>query len=306
MTVDVDVRFTWWHFFISSYYLSVSNEISFTALKSEEFTQSSGSFNWWGGGGGGSICLWCLHIFSMCWYVLICLSNGHSLTALKSIGVTQSSGSFWGVHLPVVSTCFLYALVFPYIFLLFDCFKWALIDCTEKRRGHSELWQFQMVGGSICLWCLHVFSMHWYFLIFSYYLTVSNGFSLTVWKHIAVTFSSSSLKLGGTICLWHLYPYIYWYFLIFSNKLTVSNGFSLTVWKRVAVTFSSSSFKWGGPSAFGISMFSLQWYFLISSYYLTVLNGHSLTAVKSREVTQSSDSFTWGREGGSSMDTHTN
>ena len=53
-----------------------------------------------------------------------------------------------GVHLPLVSTCFLYALVFPYIFLLFDCFEWALIDCIEKCRCHSALWQFQM-GGSI-------------------------------------------------------------------------------------------------------------------------------------------------------------
>ena len=38
------VRFTWWHFFISSYELTVSNELSLTALKSEEFTLSSGSF----------------------------------------------------------------------------------------------------------------------------------------------------------------------------------------------------------------------------------------------------------------------
>ena len=35
---------------------------------------------------------------------------------------------------------------FPYIFLLFDCFKWALIDRIEKWRVHSELWQFQMGG----------------------------------------------------------------------------------------------------------------------------------------------------------------
>ena len=48
----------------------------------------------------------------------------------------------------MVSTCFLYALVFPYIFLLFDCFKWMLIDCIEKRRVHSVLWQFQMGGPS--------------------------------------------------------------------------------------------------------------------------------------------------------------
>ena len=39
------------------------------------------------------------------------------------------------------------ALVFPYIFLLFDCFEWALIDCIEKCRGHSELQQFQMGEG---------------------------------------------------------------------------------------------------------------------------------------------------------------
>ena len=84
----------------------------------------------------------------MHWYFLISsyyltVSNGCSLTALKSVEVTQHSGSFeWGVHLPLVSTSFLYALVFPYIFLLFDCFEWALIDCIEKHRGHSVLWQF--------------------------------------------------------------------------------------------------------------------------------------------------------------------
>ena len=93
------------------------------------------------------------------------VSNGHSLTALKSIEVTQSSGSFkGGVHLPLVSTCFLYALVFPYIFLLFDCFEWALIDCIEKRRGHSELWQFQMGGVHLPL----VSTCFLYALVFPY------------------------------------------------------------------------------------------------------------------------------------------
>ena len=43
----------------------------------------------------------------------------------------------------------IYALVFPYIFLLVDCFKWALIGHIEKCRVHSVLWQFQMGGGSI-------------------------------------------------------------------------------------------------------------------------------------------------------------
>ena len=43
----------------------------------------------------------------------------------------------------------IYALVFPYIFLLVDCFEWALIGHIEKCRVHSVLWQFQMGGGSI-------------------------------------------------------------------------------------------------------------------------------------------------------------
>ena len=68
-----------------------------------------------------------------------------SLTALKkSEEITLSTGSFeWGdisEDLPGVT------LTFPYIFLLVDCFKWALIDHIEKRRVHSELWQFQMGG----------------------------------------------------------------------------------------------------------------------------------------------------------------
>ena len=111
---------------------------------------------------GGSICLWYLHVFSMHWYFLISsyyvtVSNGHSLTALKSIEVTQCSGSFeWGVHLPLVSTSFLYALVFPYIFLLFDCFEWALIDCIEKRRGHSVLWQFRTGRGGVSRFTLNL------------------------------------------------------------------------------------------------------------------------------------------------------
>ena len=57
-----------WYFLISSYYLTVSNGGSLTALKSIEVTQSSGSFSQ-----GGSIYLWCLHVFSMCWYFLIWL-----------------------------------------------------------------------------------------------------------------------------------------------------------------------------------------------------------------------------------------
>ena len=41
----------------------------------------------------------------------------------------------------------LYPLVFPYIFLLFDCFEWALIDRIVKCKVHSVVWQFQPGGG---------------------------------------------------------------------------------------------------------------------------------------------------------------
>ena len=102
-------------FLISSYYLTVSNGHSLTTLLSVDFTLCSGSFKW----GGGSICLWYLHVFSMHWYLLIS-----------------------SIILPLVSTCLLYALLFPYIFLLFDCFEWVLIDHIEKCRVHSALWQF--------------------------------------------------------------------------------------------------------------------------------------------------------------------
>ena len=53
---------------------------------------------------------------------------------------------------------FLYVLVFPYIFLLFDCFELVLIDCIVKCKVHSVLWQLQggvnrlsyLVGAEIC------------------------------------------------------------------------------------------------------------------------------------------------------------
>ena len=65
--------------------------VSMTPMNSEEITLCSGSVNQ-----AESICLWCPYLY-------ICT----------------------GIHLPLVSTCFLYALVFPDIFLLFDCFEFG-------------------------------------------------------------------------------------------------------------------------------------------------------------------------------------
>ena len=133
-----------WHFLISSYYLTVSNGHSLTTLKSVEFTLSSGSFKWEGGRVHQFYLVSHWHFLISSYYLTV--SNGCSLTALKSVEFTLSSGSFkWEggrVHqvLPGVT------LTFPYIFLLFDCFEWALIDCIEKCRVYSELWQFWMGG----------------------------------------------------------------------------------------------------------------------------------------------------------------
>ena len=40
-------------------------------------------------------------------------------------------------------------MTFPYIFLLVDCFKWALIGHIEQQRVQSVHLQFQMGGGGI-------------------------------------------------------------------------------------------------------------------------------------------------------------
>ena len=46
-----------------------------------------------------------------------------SLCGLEDL---MGGSSAFGIHM------FLYALVFPYIFLLVDCFEWAVIDDIEQ------------------------------------------------------------------------------------------------------------------------------------------------------------------------------
>ena len=201
MTVDVDVRFTWWHFFISSYFLSVSNEISFTALKSAEFTQSSGSFNWGGPSAFG------VYIFSLCagmslfdcfkWALIDCIvkCRGHS-----ELWQFQWGGpSAFGVYM--FSLCAGISL--------FDCFKWALIDCTEKHRGHSELWGPSAFG--ICILIYTGISL--YFLISWLFQMGSHWWYENVW----LSLSRQAVSNGGgnhlplvSVSLYILvFPYIF-------------------------------------------------------------------------------------------------
>ena len=146
-----------WYFLIYSYYLTVLNRCSFTPAKSENLRSPA---------------IWCFasrrsfHITLTFPYIFLFV---HCFK-WALIGMQKRRG--WGVNfkiyptcmfhmslhwlggvnlqiypgksenLPLVSSCLLYALVFTYIFLMFDCFKWVLIDCIEKCRVHSVLWQF--------------------------------------------------------------------------------------------------------------------------------------------------------------------
>ena len=40
------------------------------------------------------------------------------------------------------------------------------LHCSRSRKKTNLVCSIS--GGSICLWYIHVFSMHWYFLIYSY------------------------------------------------------------------------------------------------------------------------------------------
>ena len=64
-----------------------------------------------------------------------------------------------------------------------NCFEWVLIDGMDMHRVRSFSLAVSFGGGG-------------HHLSLSRQMTVSNGFSLTVWKHLAVTFSSSSFKWG--------------------------------------------------------------------------------------------------------------
>ena len=176
---------------------------------------------------------------------------------------------------------------FPYIFLLVDCFKWALIDCIQKWRVYSELWQFQMGG-----------------IIVSF-----TQVNLTIWAHFALASQADlpgraenlrnvncsccgSVVLGGHIIrfIWchtdiALYLPISWLFRMGAHWLH---------WKVKSSLWALAVSQGGSICLWYLHVCSIHWYFLISSYYLTVLHGHLLTVLKRIEFTQCSGSFEWG------------
>ena len=221
--------------------------------------------------GGWSICLWCPYLYictGISWYFLIEQWRDYSLLCQCWLGGPSAFESQWhqwtvkrslfglasvllggsiclwcpylyictGIHLPLVSTCFLYALVFPYIFLLFVCFELALIGDIKKHRVHSACWQFLLggpsafesqwhqwtvkrslcalavlTGGSICLWCLYLYictgisyivRFTWCHNDISLYLPISwlfwMGSHWLHWKAKSSLWALAVLKGGGS------------------------------------------------------------------------------------------------------------
>ena len=106
--------------------------------------------------------------------------------------------SAFGIYL------FIYALVYPYIFLLVDCFKWALIGHIEQQRVCSVLWQFRRgvyhtfyLGMSfpyICLWylCVYIYTGISLYLLISWLFWMGSH-----WSHWTVKSSLSALAVSN-------------------------------------------------------------------------------------------------------------
>ena len=179
---------------------------------------------------GGSICLW----------VSMTPMNSEEIT-LFSGSVDQGGPSAFGVCI------FIYALVFPDIFLLNSEEINLFYDSVDCR-------------GSICRWCLYLYictGISLYFLIEQWrdhsvlwqcwpggvHLPLSLNDTNEQWRDHSVLWQC---WLGGSICLW----------------------VSMTPMNSEEITLFSGSVDQGGPSAFNIYMFSLctgiSLYFLIS------------------------------------------
>ena len=267
-----------WHVLISSYYLPVSNLLSLTALKSEEFTLSSGSFKWGVYGKMYLVSHW--HVLISSFYLTVL--NGLSLTTLKSEEFTLSSGSFnWGRYIIRCTWCHTdISLYLPITWLFRICSHWL------HWKVKSSLWALAVSNGGV--YCKMYLVSHWHFLISSYYLPVSNLLSLTALKSEEFTLSSGSFK-WGVYCKMYLchtdmslYLPIIWLFQMGSH------------WLHWKVKSSLWALAVSNGGVYCKMYLVSHWHVLISSYYLPVSNLLSLTALKSEEFTLSSGSFKWG------------
>ena len=85
------------------------------------------------------------------------------------------------------------------------------------RTAKSSLCSLAVLnGGSICVWYLYVFYMHWYFLMFSYKLTILNGLSLMTLNSEEFTLCSGSFEGGYIISFTQVNLKIWAHFEIYS------------------------------------------------------------------------------------------
>ena len=181
-----------WHFLISSYYLTVSNLLSLTALKSEEFTLSSGSFK-----SGGYIvrCTWCHTDMSLYLPIIWLFRMGSHWPHWKV------KSSLWALAVSnggVIVRCTWchtdMSLYLPIIWLFQMGSHWP------HWKVKSSLWALAVLNGGVNCQIYpksENLSLFQLFLISSYYLTVSNGLSLMAWKSEEFTLSSGSFEWGG-------------------------------------------------------------------------------------------------------------
>ena len=64
------------------------------------------------------------------------------------------------------------------------------------RTGKTSLYSLAVLNGGPSAFGIYVFYMHWYFLIFSYKLTILNGLSLMTLNSKELTLCSGSIKWG--------------------------------------------------------------------------------------------------------------
>ena len=200
-------------------------------------------------------------------------------------------------------------LVFPYIFLLFDCFEWALIDRIVKCKVHSVLWHFQVGGVHLKLYLgksenellvLNTLVFPYIFLLFDCFewvlidSIVKCKVHSVLWQfqaggvHLKIYLGKSENELLVLNTL--VFPYIFLLFDCFEWVLIDSIV-------KCKVHLVLCQFPGGWVNLKMSSWISIHWYFLIYSYYLTVSNGHSLTALSSVKFTQCSGTFKWGGQG---------
>ena len=90
---------------------------------------------------------------------------------------------------------FIYAVVFPYISLLVDCFEWAIIGNIEQWTVNSVFWQFQKWGPS-------AFGIYMFYVCtdISLYFLISCPFRIgSHWWHWTANSSLSALAVSDIV-----------------------------------------------------------------------------------------------------------